>query len=77
MDRITHYHAELNAVHPFREGNGRTQRAFLAQLARDAGHHIAWARLHADRNVEASRASLHGDNRLLREMLNELVEPAH
>jgi len=77
VGRLTHYHAELNAVHPFREGNGRTQRAFLAQLARDAGYHIAWARLHADRNVEASRASLHGDNRLLREMLNELVEPAH
>jgi cell filamentation protein, protein adenylyltransferase len=77
VDRITHYHAELNAVHPFREGNGRTRRAFLAQLARDAGYHIAWVRLHADRNVEASRASLHGDNQLLREMLNELVEPAH
>ena len=75
VDRITHYHAELNAVHPFREGNGRTQRAFLAQLARDAGYHIAWERLDAKRNVEASRASLQGDNRLLRTTLDELVEP--
>ncbi len=29
VDRLTHYLAEINALHPFREGNGRTQRAFL------------------------------------------------
>ena len=29
---------ELNAIHPFREGNGRTLRAFLEALARKAGH---------------------------------------
>ena len=75
VDRVTHYHAELNAVHPFREGNGRTQRACLGQLAHDAGHQIAWERLDAERNVEASRASVQGDNRLLRAMLDELVEP--
>jgi fido (protein-threonine AMPylation protein) len=30
--------AELNAIHPFREGNGRTQRVFMEQLAHAAGH---------------------------------------
>jgi cell filamentation protein len=30
--------AFLNAIHPFREGNGRTQRIFLQELAQDAGH---------------------------------------
>jgi cell filamentation protein len=29
--------SDLNALHPFREGNGRTQRAFLRLLAADAG----------------------------------------
>lgn len=29
--------ADLNAIHPFREGNGRTQHAFLAMLANHAG----------------------------------------
>jgi cell filamentation protein len=37
VTRLAHYFAELNAVHPFREGNGRTQRAFLGQTASDAG----------------------------------------
>lgn len=75
LECLTHYYAELNAVHPFREGNGRTQRAFLGQLARDAGYRIAWERLDGERNVEASKASLQGDNRLLRAMLGQLVEP--
>jgi len=33
-----HYLAELNAIHPFREGNGRTQLTFLTLLAEQAGH---------------------------------------
>ena len=40
--------ADVNALHPFREGNGRTQRAFFSQLAHDAGHHIAWVRMDPD-----------------------------
>jgi cell filamentation protein, protein adenylyltransferase len=75
VDRLTHYYAELNAVHPFREGNGRTQRAFLGQLAHEAGYHIAWERLGGERNNRASAASLRGDNRPLQAMLDDLVEP--
>lgn len=30
----------INKLHPFREGNGRTQRIFLAALARQAGHQL-------------------------------------
>lgn len=31
--RLSYYWAELNVLHPFREGNGRTIREFLRQLA--------------------------------------------
>ncbi len=31
---------EINAIHPFREGNGRTQRLFLKVLAKQAGHDV-------------------------------------
>ncbi|MEV8881712.1 MULTISPECIES: Fic family protein [Mesorhizobium] len=34
---LAHIVAEINAVHPFREGNGRTQLTFLAMLAEHAG----------------------------------------
>ncbi len=36
--KAAHFLAELNAIHPFREGNGRTQLAFLTILASQAGH---------------------------------------
>jgi cell filamentation protein len=32
--------AEANAIHAFREGNGRTQRIFMQELAEDAGHSL-------------------------------------
>ncbi|MFV3130547.1 Fic/DOC family protein [Niveispirillum sp. KHB5.9] len=38
--RTAHLLAEINAVHPFREGNGRTQLAFLTLLAANAGYAV-------------------------------------
>ena len=55
--RAGHYFSELNAIHPFREGNGRTQREFIRCLALDAGHIIDWRRTSRDRMLAASRAS--------------------
>lgn len=51
IDRLTFYLGEVNAVHPFREGNGRTQRAFFEQLAHDAGFTLSWQHLDAARNI--------------------------
>jgi cell filamentation protein len=59
VERLAHYYGELNARHPFREGNGRTQRAFLRQLAATAGWRLDWSELRKDDNVEASRHNFH------------------
>jgi cell filamentation protein len=72
-DRLTYYLGEVNAVHPFREGNGRAQRAFFDQLARDAGYVLDWQHLDANRNVAASAAIMGGDPAPMRKMLGELV----
>jgi cell filamentation protein len=37
-DQAAHFPAELNAIHVFREGNGRSQHTFLALLAHHAEH---------------------------------------
>jgi cell filamentation protein len=73
LGRLAHYFGEVNALHPFRDGNGRTQRAFFEQLAGDAGYALDWQRLDADRNVAASVAIMHGDAEPLRQLLDELV----
>lgn len=73
IERLTHYFAEVNAIHPFRDGNGRTQRAFFRQLSREAGWPIDWSDLDPDGNEAASMASLRGDNDPLRRLLDTLV----
>ena len=40
--RAAHYLAELNALHPFRDGNGRALRAFFSQVSHDSGYTILW-----------------------------------
>ena len=71
---LTEVLAEINSLHPFREGNGRAQRAFLSQLARAAGYPIRWTGLDPVANVAASRAAhLHGDTTPLRILLDSLV----
>jgi len=47
---------ELNYVHPFREGNGRTQEAFVAELGRHYGHNVDLSVITRSRMVSASIA---------------------
>lgn len=66
--------SDLNHVHPFREGNGRTQRAFMQCLATRAGHTLSFRGVTEQRNIEAS---IHADrgtpeelHRIIRESLD-------
>ncbi len=43
VDEITDLYHELNMLHPFREGNGRTQRLFFTLLLRRLGYNISFA----------------------------------
>lgn len=46
---------DVNYVHPFREGNGRTQLQYLLQLAEQAGHRLDVLRLDKQAWMDASR----------------------
>jgi cell filamentation protein len=41
--QIAGFYHDLNMLHPFREGNGRTQRLFFTLLIRRAGYDINFA----------------------------------
>ncbi|HUZ73802.1 MAG TPA: Fic family protein [Stellaceae bacterium] len=73
VSRAAHFLATLNAIHPFREGNGRTQTSFLILLAHQAAHSIAIERLDPKRFLGAVIASFHGDEALLYEELRALL----
>jgi cell filamentation protein, protein adenylyltransferase len=76
LDGLAPLLAEVNALHPFREGNGRTQRSFLSQLARDAGFRLDWAAVDCDANIDAARAAADGDLAPMRALLAPVVRPA-
>jgi len=65
---------ELNAIHPFREGNGRAQLAFLGLIGATASHPFAFERI--DRNaflqamIESFRGRFEGLTAELGKLLN-------
>lgn len=61
-DRAGHYLGEINVLHPFREGNGRSIRESIGQLARDAGYGIDWQVIRREEMAQASIAAYQGDS---------------
>lgn len=71
--RLAHYMGEINAAHPFREGNGRVQRLFWAQLADQAGYFIDFETVDQAKMYEVMIASFNGNEKPLANLLNEIT----
>jgi cell filamentation protein len=65
--------ADINAGHPFREGNGRTQLAYLALVATSAGYGFDADVLEADKVMSAMIASFSGNLVELTTLIENLV----
>jgi cell filamentation protein len=64
--RAGYFLGEINAAHPFREGNGRTQREFIRELGLHAGFVFDLSRITRDQMIAASRESFQtGDSSAL------------
>lgn len=72
--RAAHFLAELNAIHPFREGNGRTQLSFLTLLAVHAGHPLALDRMSPEAMLAAMIASFNSDEAPLASLIEGLID---
>ena len=68
-NRGAYYLGEINAIHPFREGNGRTQREFIRQLSLRNGYSLDWSRVSREQMLDASRQSFRGDYAVLEQVL--------
>lgn len=66
---ITHLISELNAVHPFLEGNGRTIRAYARKLCEAAGYHLSIERIRSTFWNKASIQAFNGDTEPLRKIV--------
>ena len=58
-ERAAYYLGEINALHPFREGNGRAQREFVNHLARANGYGIDWTSMSPEAMTQASIEAFH------------------
>lgn len=76
LDRAAHHPGEINALHPFRDGNGRAQRAFMDQVAGRAGHAFDWSKTSQREMIDASIHSFNVDPSKMRALLEKiLIEP--
>lgn len=71
--RSAQYLAEINAIHPFREGNGRTQLAFLTILAENAGFELNADGLERDQVIQAMVDSFSGEEQPLADLIAHLL----
>ena len=77
IGHLAQFYARLNYIHPFREGNGRTQRLFWGQVALHAGWTVDFVRMSKTANDEASRdASQDLGLEALIDLLDEITSPA-
>lgn len=75
VNRLAYFYDQVNYIHPFREGNGRTQRILFDIIARQAGYKIDWLKVTGIKNDEASRlAAQNKDLSLLIKMFKEIVK---
>lgn len=75
IPKLTDYFSQVNILHPFREGNGRTQEAFFTALARDAGHPIDLSGITQERMVRVSVDAARGELSPMRHMFAEAADP--
>lgn len=74
IERLAYYMAEVNTLHPFREGNGRTQRAFFAELARRAHYELNFGNVDPQAMLQADLDAYNKDYDSLIELLGQAVQ---
>lgn len=76
IKRLAYYFAEINALHPFREGNGRTQREFIRLLGLKNNYFIRFSSVSRDEMISASKKSFLLDYTEMEEIFKKCVESA-
>jgi cell filamentation protein len=71
--RLAHYLSEINAIHPFREGNGRVQRLFISQLAEHAGYYLDYSALDQAELYPVMQESFLGNEQPLSELICQII----
>ena len=74
VENIVDFYCSTNMLHPFREGNGRTQRIFIAQLIRFCGYDINFSEIDTDELMVATIHSANGITDYLKEIFKAHIK---
>ena len=72
--KIAALFSEINRIHSFREGNGRTQRHFVRQLADSLGFKLHFEVVSKERLIQASILSANGDVAMMERLMDEITD---
>ena len=76
IDNVASHYADLNALHPFREGNGRSQREFTRELCLKCGYVLDLTCTSHTEMLEASILSFNkADNSGLKSIFGKCIIP--
>ena len=75
INRVAFYMGEINALHPFREGNGRTQRVYFHLLAKAASYNLDFDQVPHEELLAADIAAFDQDYTPLKEILERSLSP--
>ena len=73
IERLAYYMGEINALHPFREGNGRTSREFFRQLSLNANYIFDFSRTKKEELLAADIAAFNGQYEKLIKILEKAI----
>ena len=73
IERIAYYMGEINALHPFREGNGRTCREFFRQLSLNANYTLDFSRTEKEELLTADIEAFNGKYENLIKILEKAI----
>lgn len=71
LDKLVELFADINALHPFREGNGRSQRIFIESLAKINGIFLDLTNVSKMDMIIASHESINGNYIKLKNMFTK------
>ena len=73
VKKLAYYFSEINALHPFREGNGRSQREFIRSLALKNGYVINFAKIPEEEMIKASIDSFLCDYDAMEQLFDKCI----
>lgn len=74
IQEITDFYSGINYLHPFREGNGRTQRVFFRELARRAGYSLDYSLIDPDLLMVATIHAASGIQDTLLQAFDQMIQ---